>query len=90
MTTLQAVKKAIQEKVPEKDFDWQGDYYASDFNLEDVLMAIPRSVKEKWRLDFSAHAIYLKGHQLWFIGKPLDAQSEEVINFLHKLLVDNK
>jgi len=71
-----------------------GDKYYSLFvssqkiTLEDVLRAIEEVKEEYWNITSQGMIFseYEKKRGFWQLGKPLDDQPEEVVNFLKEIL----
>ena len=75
-----------KDNIPKYDFEIIG----RPIRLSDVLLAIPRSIRERLKIEHSAFGIYVKGHELWNLLKDnLEDQSDETISFIHSLLTNN-
>lgn len=55
--------------------------------LADVLLAIPRSIRERMEINHSAFGIYSQGHEFWNLLKDdLSLQTPETLSFIADLL----
>jgi DNA polymerase elongation subunit (family B) len=97
MTTLEAVKVKIVEAVPDVIVGYNADGLNAvaiaqyrPITLEDVLRAIGSEAKtQKGQEEYERVRNKLLGfgwNVRWHLGKSLDDQPEDVINFLHSIL----
>ena len=95
MKNLKPLKELIQKAVSgvgtrntsviiPKPFSGIINYKDESFTLEDVLMAIKFNYEE-WTAENHDKIIGLL--KLWILGKSLDNQTEETIDFIYKLLI---
>lgn len=91
-TYIEQIRKACIEANPKKDWEWQGDYYATSPSLADVLLAI--GDRGLWSMNIMGNAVSFihepvkeQRHFVWHLcDDDLTLQDEETLKFITSLL----